>query len=543
MAFTKAPEYNTHQQDFIPIGGDPKQYPLVINAGVDHIFKNALVTKVEGSVSMVPIPPITPDLTTRTQFDSHYGSGYHSVRSAYTGSLSGAISPTYSGGTIIPLVVEDDLWYYTPGSGITLKAAAQYTDSTGSIGWTDYAVGSTRYLVSMEALASGTGVLRYYDTGMNLIATTAVTFDGTVLPDIVFLDGYIFAAGGLTRQRIYNTDIGTPTTVNTSVSFIDVESNGDPLVGLVKHHNHLVAFGTNTIEFFYNAGNEIGSPLQRQASYAVNLGGYFDSGSYTTKCTIADITYFAAGQNGNYAGIYKLEKFRVEKISPDWLDSVINRGNEGLNQEGRFAFPPHVRACRFGTKYGILVTCGPVNADNIRETYFYDTTTGVWSLMGNSQTFYDGFTDLSTFGTLFFKRNYLVGATNDSPIWNCADDFYNMLGEFENPPGYTEVTSSWKTPPLNMKAFNDKHFYSVEVIGSFPYNTVTLYVEEDQMRTDAVNTANLGSKTQTKKENHQNPLIWRNIGRFRSPRITVEITGTNSYRLDGISVKYNQGTK
>jgi hypothetical protein len=104
-------------------------------------------------------------------------------------------------------------------------------------------------------------------------------------------------------------------------------------------------------------------------------------------------------------------------------------------------------------------------------------------------------------------------------------------------------TGTWKTEALTFNLPNDKHIYSVEVLGSFPGNQINLYVEEDSMRTAAVTQAFLGSKEQSKKTNHQNPLIWRNIGRYRAPRFTVEVVGQNSYRLGGLVVKYNQGTR
>lgn len=545
MAFTKAPEYNTHQMEFVPVGGDPKMYPLVIDAGVDHVFNNALVQVNGQSISMVPIPPIVPDNTLADDIDTNYVSGTPIVRSAYQPALFGVASAGSRTSAPIPVVIQDDLWLYTPGSGAILQAAAQYTQSTGSVGWTEYNVYPTRRFISNEVLtaSANTNTLRFYDESYVLQDTVTLDLGDYGLPDIVSLDGYLFAIGGINGQRIFNSDIADPTTWNTGTDFIDVESNSDPLVGLIKHHNHLVAFGTNTIEFFYNAANEVGSPLQRQASYAVSIGAYYDQDSRPTKCTIGDVTFFSAAINGNFAGIYKLEKFKVEKVSPDWLDVVLNRGLEPAALEGRTGLSPLVRPCKFGTKYGILVGCGPLNNDNIRETYFLDIGTGVWSYLGDSQFLYNCFTVISNYGTLFFNQNYTVSDAGRSPVHICNDDFYNDLGEFEVPPGYTEVTSSWKTPGLNMKTFNDKHFYSIEVLGSFPYNTVTLYVEEDNMRTESVNKMILSSKTQTKKEVHQNPLIWRNIGRFRNPRFTVEVTGKNNYRLDGLVIKFNQGTK
>ncbi len=544
MAFTKAPEYNTHQTEIVPVGGPVKTFPLNYEAGADFILQNCVLHKFDDGVGAVPIPPLKPDTVAKGAFDTYYSTGVHNVRSSYAPSLSGYSSPITSVGASFPVVVDNDFWSYVPGQALTLVAANQYTEILGSIGWTDYAVGDTKYIISNEVLSTGTNTntFRYYDTALNLGSSVSVDLGSQGLPDIVYMDGYLFAVGGLTGQRIYNSTLGTPTTWNTSTDFLDAESMGDPIVGIMRHHNHIVAWGTSTMEFFYNSGNELGSPLQRQANYSQSIGSFFEERSFPVKCAIGDDIYFMGGHKGNYLGIYKLSKFAVEKVSPDWLDTLIAKGSTPTDGVGRYQFPGTLRPFQFGAKYGVIVTAGP-NIDFVDEAYFFDPSTGVWSNLTLFEEARRQVSVVSSFGTVFFPHHVTAGNSLSLFANVCTDDFYQNIGEFEDPPGLAMLDSSWKTPALPLKTFNDKHIYSVEVIGNLPYNAITLIVEEDSMRDSFVSRINLGTKTQSKKTFHQNPLIWRNIGRFRTPRFTVQITGSNSYRLGGLVIKYNQGTK
>ena len=95
-----------------------------------------------------------------------------------------------------------------------------------------------------------------------------------LVPGIVYLDGYTFVM--TTGGRIYASSIEDPTAWN-ALDFITAEAEPDSGVGIVKHFNYLVAFGTWSTEFFADAGSNTftpgaGSPLLRQDSYRMEIG-------------------------------------------------------------------------------------------------------------------------------------------------------------------------------------------------------------------------------------------------------------------------------
>lgn len=541
MAFTKAPEYNTHQSQIVPVGGSIKTFPLVETAGVDFTLKNLVIHKTDDGFGAVPIPPPVNDTAAAADITAYYTTGTYLCRAIHAPKNSGTATWNVAANTGTYVVIDDDLWSYLPGGAFSVLSANYFTTTNSDIGWTDYVVGDTRYVVSNEVVTvGGTNTIRLYEPSTLLTTTTTIDLGDSGLCDIVFLDGYLFALGGLTGQRIYNSTLGTPATWNTSTDYIDAETNGDVAVGMMRHHNHLVVWGTHTMEFFYNAGNELGSPLQRQANYAQSIGGFYDAYFKKTKVAINDDIYFAGGRGGHFLGIFKLSRFQVQKISPDWLDAVLTKsvGSDGL--AGSYSYAPTLSPYRFGTKDGFVVTVSAAS-DNIAESFFFDPTTGVWSQLENLGNLRNYTIGETPYGTLMLP--YSLDAASAATVFIVANDFYGDAGEGETPPGIVSQTGTWKTEALTFNLPNDKHIYSVEVVGVMPYNTVRLYVEEDTMHTGTINKIDLGYKIQSQKTYHQNPMIWRNIGRYRAPRFTVEITGQNSFRLGGLVVKYNQGTR
>ena len=84
----------------------------------------------------------------------------------------------------------------------------------------------------------------------------------------VFLDGYIFLA---VDSDIYNCNLDDPYTWDAA-SFISSESFPDPIRALARQNNQIVAFNALSIEFFYDAANASGSPLNKNDSAVIQVG-------------------------------------------------------------------------------------------------------------------------------------------------------------------------------------------------------------------------------------------------------------------------------
>lgn len=132
-------------------------------------------------------------------------------------------------------------------------------------------------------------------------------FPTTTSSSVKTLNGYIFVCVG---GDIYNSDLDLPDSWNTS-DFISTEIYPDDIVALAKYKNYLVAFGENTIEFFYDAANISGTPLARQEGILHNIGC---AGQALVTDLEDRIIWISQSGSQNYS-IWEMDKFEAKKIS------------------------------------------------------------------------------------------------------------------------------------------------------------------------------------------------------------------------------------
>lgn len=140
-------------------------------------------------------------------------------------------------------------------------------------------------------------------------------FPTTTSSSVKTLNGYIFVC---VAGDIYNSDLDLPDSWNTT-DFISTEIYPDPVVALGKYKNYLVAFGENTIEFFYDAANTSGSPLARQEGIIHNIGCI----GQAAVCELEDRLFWISQSGSTYYSVWEMDKFEAKKISPPEFDNVL----------------------------------------------------------------------------------------------------------------------------------------------------------------------------------------------------------------------------
>lgn len=166
----------------------------------------------------------------------------------------------------------------------------------------------------------------WVNTPASAVTAIASNFPSTICHGGAILDGYLFVMDE--DGVIYNSDVDDPTTFGAS-SFLEAERENDKGVYLGKHHDHLVAFGTRTIEFFYDAGNSTGSPLNRRQDISYRIGCASGLGVWEH----SDVIYFMGSDDSGQIRIYRLVNFQLEPVSNDTLNSYLT---QGLTQEGLY---------------------------------------------------------------------------------------------------------------------------------------------------------------------------------------------------------------
>jgi hypothetical protein len=138
------------------------------------------------------------------------------------------------------------------------------------------------------------------------------------LPDPVFLDGYLFLVKTGTAD-IYNSDLNDPL-LYTPGNFISCEMFPDTVLKFAKLNNYLLAFGSASIEYFWDAANPTGSPLQRNDT-PVKLVGYL--GGFAQS---ANRIYFVGNTSTSTPDVYMLEDFKIDPVG----DATVRRYLESL---------------------------------------------------------------------------------------------------------------------------------------------------------------------------------------------------------------------
>ena len=132
----------------------------------------------------------------------------------------------------------------------------------------------------------------------------------------VSLNNYIFI--GTTNNRIYNCNVGDPTTW-TALDYVSFEQTTDTLVGIAKHLNYLVAFGSTSIQFFYDAANATGSPLAVAQSYTSEIGCATGDSIVATNNTVLWI----GTSKTNGRAVYLMDGVSAVKVSTNSIDKHL----------------------------------------------------------------------------------------------------------------------------------------------------------------------------------------------------------------------------
>ncbi len=210
-------------------------------------------------------------------------------------------------------------WTYSSSGTLTdrglLPGGAWFTDRCPMITPLDgISYGSSNYWV----ISDKTSFTLSDNNGTFTQITDADLTGLTVLTNFAALDGYLFV--GDNRNRIYNSDLNTPTTWQ-ALSFLTASDYPGQMMWLSRIKNYLIAFKQNSIEFFEDVGNPTpGSPLEsrKQLNRAIGLA------STSSIQEVSDGIIFA-GRTG------KSTIFRMYKIDKNTL-GISEISNRYVNQ-------------------------------------------------------------------------------------------------------------------------------------------------------------------------------------------------------------------
>jgi hypothetical protein len=138
-----------------------------------------------------------------------------------------------------------------------------------------------------------------------------------------FFDSYLFVIKANTPS-IYNSEVDDPTAWDPT-NFLSAEQYPDNLVALSRQVNYLVAFGSKSVEFFWDAANASGSPLLRQESVSLKVG-------LAARDSVAQvdrrIAFVGQSETGEPA-VWEFEALTAKEISNEAIRKIL--AAEGSN--------------------------------------------------------------------------------------------------------------------------------------------------------------------------------------------------------------------
>lgn len=409
--------------------------------------------------------------------------------------------------------VNDKIWRY---NGVTVSLIATMaggtTGSINSVGFCLFLNSSgTRYL-----MINNGAELWYHDvTTSSSTKVSDADYPTPTSPHMVFLDGYLFVIKSSTGD-IYNSDLDDPTAW-TPGNYVTAEINPDFALTLAKVKNYLVCFGTDGVEFFYDAANTSGSPLGRNESF------YKPVTLQSSVCNVGDALYFIGRYPNQSSRVFRLDGNSIQEISPSWVNRYLSRligvsfgSSVVTNTSLVFAFSSsghHFIGINLNTDF-ILVY-------DINEGFWYR-----WSFGPDFNT----------------NNNRIEGAvkqtTGDETLLITGGQVnFLSLDDFTYRDSLTNFTCSYTSQDFTGDTFNWKMCHRVGLHCDYPStggatSNVTISWSDDDGNTFTT-PRNLSVTT-------NNPYITQ-CGRFRTRNWRITYSDNYPFRMWGMSMDLNVG--
>ena len=143
---------------------------------------------------------------------------------------------------------------------------------------------------------------------------------GNIVPGTAYFDTYVFIMTD--DGKIWNSEPNDPTKWD-ALNYVTAEAEPDNGVALAKHFNYLIAFGQWSTEFFYDAGNAVGSPLLPNPTFRIEFGCANGNSVVEMQQTVV---WVAVGKNTGRT-VLMLEGTRPLPISDVSIERILNQSS------------------------------------------------------------------------------------------------------------------------------------------------------------------------------------------------------------------------
>jgi hypothetical protein len=403
--------------------------------------------------------------------------------------------------------VNNHVYYVAPNTSASAVLVTTLTTTTGYVGFCEFLRSSdtTRFVVFSDGQE-----LWLDEIGGTATKVTDVDLPVPHIPQPVQLDGYIFLAKRDTND-MYNCVNDDPFSWEAG-DYISAEMSGDVIVHLANNRNYVLAFGRNSVEIFWNAAVVSGSPMKR------NEAGFKRVGYVGQSCNVGDILYFIGQDQNKLNSVYKLDGFKLERISNEVVDRAIQPYVAGQNQNTSVYLDRNGLCLSIdGHTFYVVYTT--------QTTWVYDIDEKMWyewkNPLGESL-------DLQASWAMYNGGQY-VAIGGQTTISLMSPTIYQDFG--------TNFTCRYVTQDLtfetsNWKSCNRLYLQSDRHLATGTSNVNVSWSDDDWATTQSTVPLNVFSSSS---------YITR-LGRFRTRSFKLEYTDNYPLRLKQLDLDINVGS-
>jgi hypothetical protein len=378
--------------------------------------------------------------------------------------------------------------YRVSGTKVIKVGSSGASTVIGSVG----GMGQASLTFSFDRLAIASNLKLFYVDAADVLTQVTDIDLGNVV-DVTWQDGYFITTDG---TSIVLTDLNDPTSVNP-LAYGSAEADPDPIRGLLSIRGELYACGGETIEVFYNTGDAVDFPFQRQRGAQIDKGIV---GTYA-KCLFLDTFAFCGSGRNERPRIYLAGQGSAVQIS----DVTIERALSSLSDD---ELSTVLLESRIGEGVEELLVHLPCT------TFVYSQSTSkalqlpVWYRLGSGNLGKDQYR----------PRNFVLCYDQ----WNCGDASGPSLGllDYTTAAQFGDIAGWRIDAQLVYSEGKGAVCHEIELIGQYgralstdPEPKAFMSWTDDGLQFSQERTASLGNPGDTLKR-----PSWRRNGMFRNWR-------------------------
>jgi hypothetical protein len=375
---------------------------------------------------------------------------------------------------------------------------------TGSTGLVSGIVGNSSTIGDYIFICDGTKGW-VIETNGTVTEVTDIDFPTPHVISPTFLDGYIFLAKG---SDIYNCDLDDPLSWN-GTNFITAELFPDPVIALARQNNQLVAFGSSSVEFYYDAANASGSPLSKNDGTIIQIGCAAAHAIYQNERYCA---FIGQSDSGGRA-VWFIDGFKPNKVSDEYIERIIDQESNLSTCQG-FGFRV------FGHMFYLF------NLITVNRTLVYDIDEQLWHEWSSN----DGSGNHSVFNC----NHYVDGGDGFNYVLHTSDgDVYKLDTSSYIDADHGNILVELVTNKYDMDTYNRKFMSTLVIVGDeYAANPIDISWSDDDYRTwNTPITIVLDDSYPTIKK----------LGQFRRRAFKLEHTSNYPLRLESLEVCFKEG--